>query len=99
MANLSLEEMHLQLAVAFGQGTGTITVSPAALAFALKESAGLIERAREDWRASRYAFTDLVRRMGQISATLAIVDGKAEIAEEHVKRGLDTVANVCPCKG
>jgi hypothetical protein len=98
MASPSVDEMQLQLAMAFGQGTGAMTASPEALAFALSKNAALIRRARGDWQASRYAFTELVRRLGQASATLAIVDGRPEIAEEHVKRGLDIVLGVCPCR-
>jgi hypothetical protein len=97
MANLSVEEMQLQLAVAFGQGTGAIPASPDALAFALSKNAVLIRRARGDWDASRYAFIDLVRRMGQIAATLAIVGGRAEIATAHVRAALRLINPICPC--
>jgi hypothetical protein len=98
MANLSVEEMQLQLAVAFGQGTGAIPASPDALGFALSSSAVLIRRARGDWDASRHAFVDLVRRMGQISATLAIAGGKAEIGRPHVRAALKIVNPICPCR-
>ena len=97
MANLSENEMQLQLAVAFGQGTGVMPASPEALAFALDEKAALIRRARADWAASRPAFLDLVRRVGQVSATLAIVDRAPEIGRKHIESGLAIVAPVCPC--
>lgn len=97
MANLSVDEMHLQLAVAFGQGTGVMPASPEALAFALRENEARIERARGDWQAFRPAFLDLVRRLGQASATLAIVGGAPEIGPQHVEAGLRAVNPVCPC--
>jgi hypothetical protein len=99
MENPSVDEMQLQLAMAFGQGAGAMMASPDALVFALSKNAALIRRARTDWEASRFAFIELVRRLGQISATLAIVDGKSEILKKHVLKGLITIVPVCPCSG
>jgi uncharacterized membrane protein YfbV (UPF0208 family) len=97
MANPSVDEMRLQLAMAFGQGAGAMLASPEALTFALAKNASLIRRASADWDASQCAFMDLVRRLGQISATLAIVDKKPEIGKKHVMKGVAIVLNVCPC--
>lgn len=97
MANLSDDEVRLQLAVAFGQGTGTIPTSPEALSFALEQNTDLIRRAQGEWATWRFAFLDLVKRLGQVSATLAIMDRQPEIGRKHVEEGLQVVIPVCPC--
>jgi hypothetical protein len=96
MAN-PIDEMQLQLAMAFGQGAGAMTASPEALSFALSKNAALIRRARVDWTASRFAFIELVRRLGQAAATFAIMDKKSEIGRKHVIGGLKIILPICPC--
>jgi hypothetical protein len=97
MAYSSVDAIQLQMAMAFGQGAGCMLANPEALAFALSENAGLIERARGDWVASRPAFIELVRMLGQIAATRAAVDGSPEIERRHVEFGLQAVLAACPC--
>lgn len=96
MAN-PIDDLQLQLAMAFGQGAGAMTASPEALSFALSNNAALIRRARADWAASRFAFIELVRRLGQVSATHAIMDKKSEIGKKHVIDGLRIILPICPC--
>jgi hypothetical protein len=97
MANPSIDALPLQLAMAFGQGAGAMLAAPEALTFALSSNTALIRRARADWTASRFAFIELVRRLGQISAALAVADGSPEIHLKHIRRGLPIVLGICPC--
>jgi hypothetical protein len=87
------------MAMAFGQGAGCMLANPEALAFALSENTALIERARGDWVASKPAFIELVRVLGQIAATKAAGDGSSEIERGHIEFGLRAVLGVCPCFG
>jgi hypothetical protein len=97
MAYSSGDTMRLQMAMAFGQGAGCMLASPEALAFILSENTALIDRAIGDWAASRPAFIELVRVLGQVAATKAAVDGSPQIERQHIELGLQTVLKVCPC--
>ena len=97
MANESFDTIRLQLAMAFGQGAGSMLANSETLAFALSAHSGLIERAAGDWTASKPAFIELVRVLGQIAATRAVLDGKAEIEKQHIQEAIPAVLNVCPC--
>jgi hypothetical protein len=97
MAYSSVDTIRLQMAMAFGQGAGCMLANPEALAFALSENTALIERAVGDWTASRPAFIELVRVLGQVAATKAAVDGSPEIEKRHIEYGLHIVLKVCPC--
>ena len=97
MAYSSVDTIRLQMAMAFGQGAGSMLANPEALSFALSENTALIERAVGDWTASKTAFIELVRVLGQIAATKAAVDGSPEIERRHLEFGLQTVLKICPC--
>ncbi len=97
MAKESLDAIQLQLAMAFGQGAGSMMATPEALAYTVSSQAALIGRARTDWEASKFAFIELVRVMGQIAAARAAFDGRPEIAMEHVEKAIHAVLGVCPC--
>lgn len=71
--------------------------SPDALNFLVTDQAGLIERAAKDWKASRFAFIELVRVLGQIAATNAAVDKVWEIERRHVEQALPAAFSPCPC--
>jgi hypothetical protein len=97
MSNESFDAIRLQMAMAFGQGAGSMLASPEALSFALSGNADMIERAAGDWTASKPTFIYLVRVLGQIAAARAAMDGVAEIEPRHVEAGLTGVLQVCPC--
>jgi hypothetical protein len=97
MANESSETIRLQLAMAFGQGAGSMLANADATDFALSTNQELIDRAIGDWDASKFAFIELVRLLGQIAATLAAVDRKAEIERRHIEAALPGVLLPCPC--
>jgi hypothetical protein len=94
---ISVEDIRLQLAMAFGQGSSTLGVTSDALSTVMASNAEMIETARGTWDASSFPFLDLVRRLGQISATLAIMDGEPEIKSAHVLKGITIVSKICPC--
>jgi hypothetical protein len=97
MTNESSESIRLQLAMAFGQGAGVMLATPEALAFLSSEHASLVQRAVRDWTDSRFAFVELVRVLGQLSAAYAANDSKWEIEVAHVKKALPAVLGPCPC--
>ena len=97
MANDLPQSVQLQLAMAFGQGTGTMMASAEALEYALTQHSDVILRANADWQAAKYTFLELVRLAGQIAAVHAAHDSKAEIARIHVERAIPAVLGVCPC--
>jgi hypothetical protein len=93
----SSDTIRLQLAMAFGQGAGSMLANAEATEFALSSNGELIDRAVADWPASKFAFIELVRLLGQIAATHAAMDGKAEIEREHIQAALPAVMAPCPC--
>ncbi len=99
MAKESFDDIRLQLAMAFGQGAGCMLATPDALSYAFSSQAGVVERAVNDWTASRFAFIELVRLAGQVAAARAAVDSRAQIEIEHIRIAIETVMIVCPCLG
>jgi hypothetical protein len=93
----SVELIRLQMAMAFGQGAGSMLASHDALEFLLTGQAGVIEGAAKDWKASRFAFIELVRVLGQVAATNAAVDKVWEIERRHVEQALPAAFGPCPC--
>ena len=93
----SVDTVKLQLAMAFGQGAGTMLADREALETLLSEQSDIIERALRDWDASQWAFISLVRMLGQHSAARAAANGSAVIRWEDVKFSLPTVMIICPC--
>ena len=50
-----------------------------------------------NWNESHWAFTHLVRTLGQVSATKAAVDGSAAIRWSDIDESLAGVMAICPC--
>jgi hypothetical protein len=97
MANESTEAIQLQLAVAFGQGTGAMMADPDAILFALSEQRTTIERAARDWTSTKHTLFQLVRLIGQIAAVHAAMDKKPQIEKAHVVIAIPIALEVCPC--
>ena len=93
----SVETVKLQLAMAFGQGAGAMLASPEALETLLAQEGAILDRAMRNWNDSRWAFTHLVRTLGQISATNAAVAGNAVIQWSDISKSLGPVMTACPC--
>lgn len=97
MANETSQAIQLQLAMAFGQGTGTMMASADVLTQGLSEQQEVIARAAGDWAASKFALFELVRLVGQIAAVHAAHDVSAEIQLKHVRIAIPAALQVCPC--
>jgi len=91
------DAVKLQLTMAFGQGAGAILADGEALQRLISEQNEIIRNALASWAVSRYAFTDLVRLLGQLSAARATGDGRAEISWDDIERSLPAVREICPC--
>lgn len=91
------QSIELQLAMAFGQGTGTMMADPDALVFALDEQRTVIDRAARDWTATKHTLFELVRLIGQIAAVHAALDKKPAIEKKHVDIAIPVALQVCPC--
>ena len=97
MANEVPQAIQLQLAMAFGQGTGTMMADPDAIVFALSDQEETIERAARDWTGTKHTLFELVRLIGQIAAVQAAMDKKPQIEKKHVQIAIPVALGVCPC--
>ena len=91
------DAIKLQLAMAFGQGAGTMLANAEALETLLSEQGEMLATALNTWDKSRWAFTELVRTLGQLSAAHAAAGGSAEIRWNDIAASLAPVLQICPC--
>lgn len=94
---VDIDAVKLQLAMAFGQGAGTMLANAEALQTLLAEEGDIIGNALGNWSASHWAFTELVRTLGQLSATRAAMGGSAEIRWADIAESLPAALGRCPC--
>jgi hypothetical protein len=92
------DSVKLQLAMAFGQGAGAMLANAQALETLLAEQGDILTNAIGNWNESRWAFIELVRILGQLSATHAAVGGSAEIRWIDIQPSLAHVLTLCPCR-
>jgi len=93
----NIDGLKLQLAMAFGQGAGAMLAEPEALETLLAQEGEMLKTAMANWKESRWAFTQLVRTLGQMSAANAAVAGTAEIRWSEISKSLTAVMTICPC--
>jgi hypothetical protein len=93
----SIETIRLQLAMAFGQGTGVMIASHEALSHLLSGNSSLIERAASNWQASHWAFVELTRLLGQMAASHAAARNAAVIQPEDIDACIEVMIDLCPC--
>jgi hypothetical protein len=93
----NVDTVKLQLAMAFGQGAGAMLADLEALDTLLAERGDILTRAMQNWEESQWAFTTLVRTLGQVAAARAAVEGSAVIRWPHVEASLAGVMSACPC--
>jgi hypothetical protein len=93
----SIDTIKLQLAMAFGQGTGVMIASHEALSHLLSENSGLISRAASNWEASHWAFVELTRLLGQLSASHAAARNSAVIRPQDIDACIKVMIDLCPC--
>ena len=92
-----IDSVTLQLAMAFGQGAGVMLADDKALGTLLSHESEVLTQARTNWKANRWAFTELVRILGQLSAAKAAANGSAVIRWEDIAPCVNTVMVLCPC--
>ena len=92
-----VELVKLQMTMAFGQGAGSMLAAEEALGQMYSVNNQIVVRAMEDWDSSRWAFIELMRLLGQVSATRAAVAGSAYIRYVDIAAALETVLILCPC--
>jgi hypothetical protein len=84
--------------MAFGQGTGVMIASHEALNHLLSGNSGLIiDRAASNWDASHWAFVELTRLLGQLSASHAAARNSAVIQPEDIDACMHVMIDLCPC--
>jgi hypothetical protein len=93
----NIDGVKLQLAMAFGQGAGHMQAHAEALEQLLAEEGKVLSSAIGSWQASHWAFIELVRTLGQISATRAAMGGSALIRWADIAASLPAVMDICPC--
>ena len=93
-----LELIKLQMAMAFGQGAGSMLAAEEAIGQMFSANSTIVDRAMKDWDASRWAFTELMRVLGQVSAVRAAMDGSGYIRYVHIEAALPAALGLCPCK-
>jgi hypothetical protein len=93
----SIETIRLQLAMAFGQGTGVMIASHEALSHLLSGNSGLIDRAAANWDASHWAFVELTRLLGQLAASHAAASHSAVIRPQDIDACIQVMIDLCPC--
>jgi hypothetical protein len=95
----SNETVRLQMMMAFGQGAGSMRASLDAIQWLMTDpsTSGDIDRAAANWDASKWAFLDLIRVLGQIAATKAAVAGDWQIERTHLEQAIPAVRIGCPC--
>jgi hypothetical protein len=91
------ETIKLQLAMAFGQGTGTLLASQDALNQLLSTQGDLVSRAATNWNVTHWAFVELVRILGQLSAAHAAAANSPIVRWEDISACIEPVIDLCPC--
>jgi hypothetical protein len=95
MANV--EMVKLQLAMAFGQGAGTMLAEADALEGLLATNGHILTRALPTWEKSHWAFTELVRVLGQVAAARAASERHGRIRLTHIEYAMPAASDLCPC--
>ena len=87
----SEETMALQLAMAFGQGAGTMLATPAALVAALAPYRESLHDRLSEWDTLSLKFIEFSRALGTLSATHAAQAGRLVIDEADVEWALPKI--------
>jgi hypothetical protein len=85
----TLDSATLQMAMAFGQGTGGMSATPAAVALAVDKVRPTIEANLRRWDAYALTFLEFSRGFGRLSAHHAATDGRMVVIAGDVSWALD----------
>jgi len=93
----NLETVKLQLAMAFGQGAGSMLAEAAAIERLLADNGVLIKFAEKNWEEVKVPFAHYVRLLGQQAAMRAAAAGRPEIVGTDIRQSAATILRECPC--
>jgi len=99
MAQVSVSgTIHLEIAIAFGQGAGTMRTSRSAVKYGLallRKNKHCIA-AIEDWGTARTVFLGQAVKCGQVAAACALLGGVGEIRAADIESALEDKRIRCP---
>lgn len=87
----TLETVGWQLAMAFGQGSGTILATPAALRLAFEAYRASLTNHLSDWDEYSLLTIEYCRLLGKLSAHYAIADDRYVIDAPDVRHALEVI--------
>lgn len=93
----------LQLAMAFGQGTGTMLATEEAVKTALASLTAYLEKSSVRWNRDSLKFIEYARALGTVAAVAAAGDRAFVIGREHVETALNGIERnlveplICNC--
>ena len=93
----NVELVKLQLAMAFGQGAGSMLAETDALKTLLDEDGDILKNAMGNWKDSQWAFVELMRVLGQHASASACAAGHWRIKYTDLKHAIPAVMVDCPC--
>lgn len=93
----NVETVKLQLAMAFGQGAGSLLAEGDAIKRLLADSGPLLAIAVKDWEQYQVPFVHHVRLLGQHSAMRAGAAGHAVIGWRDIRDSMGPALLGCPC--
>jgi hypothetical protein len=85
----TLESATLQMAMAFGQGTGGMVATPAAVLLAVESIRPTLEENLKRWDAYALTFLEFSRGFGRLSAHRAVRDGRVVVIRDDVAWSLE----------
>jgi hypothetical protein len=92
-----VELVKLQMAMAFGQGAGSMLAAEEAIGQMFATNNTILTTAMINWDQSRWAFTELMRLIGQVAATRAATAGRAYINYADIEGAVSAALILCPC--
>ena len=92
-----VELVKLQMAMAFGQGAGSMLAAEEAIGQMFASNSDIVDRAIQDWDQSRWAFIELMRVLGQMAAVRAAMAGQGYIRWMDIEGALPAALGLCPC--
>jgi hypothetical protein len=96
-ASTDTNTIKLQLAMAFGQGAGLMIATGDALNQLLAAHGDIVESAAPNWNTTHWAFIELMRLLGQLSAQTAASRLSPVITWDDINGCKQIVLDLCPC--
>lgn len=90
-----LETVVAQLYIAFGQGAGSLYVSPEAIAAGRRQYEQLVAKNLEKWPQASLKALEYARAIGRVAAHLAVSEGWNTIQGDHYTSAAEMVRKNC----